>query len=203
MPLSSSKGSSLWFLWIVVYQGIPLFRRIWKTPCCTKPHFKGSRLGPRSYYPKSYFIALFLTIPKLSLHFLQVFWLWSNIIFKLRPIWSGHPVLYYYYHMFINKSLYLYLHLSLSLSLSVSLSPSSSPSLSLFCLYLSLSLSFSLSIFPLLRIKAFSSLFYINDYVYYHMLLFNIVFEWIPDTYLAFVFSNWLIIYYFIFKCQN
>ena len=94
LPLSSSKGSSLWLLWIVVYQGIPLFRRIWKTPCCTNPHFKGSRLGPRSYYLKTYFIALFLTIPKLSLYFLQVFWLWSNIVLKNRRIWSGHPVYY-------------------------------------------------------------------------------------------------------------
>ena len=92
LPLSSYKGLSLWLLWIVVYQGIPLFRRIWKTPCCTNPHFKGSRLGPRSYYLKTYFIALFLTIPKLSLYFLQVFWLWSNIVLKNRRIWSGHPV---------------------------------------------------------------------------------------------------------------
>ena len=92
LPLSSSKGSSLWLLWIVVYQGIPLFRRIWKTPCFTKPHFKGSRLGPRSHWRNTYFIALFLTIPKLSFYFLQVFWLWINMILKLRPIWSGHPV---------------------------------------------------------------------------------------------------------------
>ena len=49
LPLSSSKGSSSWLVWIVVYQGIPLLRRVWKTPSCTKPHFEGSRLGPRSY----------------------------------------------------------------------------------------------------------------------------------------------------------
>ena len=42
------------------------------TPCCTKPRFKGSRLGPRSYEPNTYFIALFITIPKLSLLFLLV-----------------------------------------------------------------------------------------------------------------------------------
>jgi hypothetical protein len=92
LPLSSSKGPSLWLLWIVVYQGIPLFRRIWKTPTCNKPHFKGSRLGPRSYKLKAYCKDLFLTITKLSLHFLQVFWLWKNVILKLQPIWSGHPV---------------------------------------------------------------------------------------------------------------
>ena len=49
LPLSSSKGSSLWLVLIVVYQGIPLFRRIWKTPSRTKPHFEGSRLGPSSF----------------------------------------------------------------------------------------------------------------------------------------------------------
>ena len=31
-------------------------------------------------------------ILKLSLHFLQVFWLWSNLSFKLQPILSVHPV---------------------------------------------------------------------------------------------------------------
>ena len=91
LPLLSSKGSSLWLLLIVVYQGIPLFRRFWKTPCCTNPHIEGSRLSPRSYYPKSYFLALFLTILKPSLYFLQVFWLWSNIVLKNRQIWSWHP----------------------------------------------------------------------------------------------------------------
>ena len=102
LPLSSSKGLSLWLLWIVVYKGIPLLRRIWKTPCCNKPHFKGLRLGPRSYKLKTYFKALFLTITKLSLYFLQVYWLWSIVIFKLRPIWSGHPV---YISLHLNKNL--------------------------------------------------------------------------------------------------
>ena len=90
--ISSSKGSSLWLLWILVYQGILLF---------TKPHFKGSRLGPRSYYLRTYFMALFLTIQNLALYFLQVFWLCSNIILKLRPIWSGHPVVYILYNSLI------------------------------------------------------------------------------------------------------
>ena len=45
LPLSGSKGSLLWLLWIVVYLCIPLFRRNCKTPCGTK----GSRLDPRSY----------------------------------------------------------------------------------------------------------------------------------------------------------
>jgi len=49
LPLSSSKGSSLWLLWIVVYQGIPSFQRICKTPYCTNLHFEGSRLSPRLY----------------------------------------------------------------------------------------------------------------------------------------------------------
>ena len=92
LPLSSSKGSSSWLSWIVFYQGIPLFRRTCKTPRCTKTHFKGSRLGPRSYYTKTYFVVLLLTIPKLSLHFLQVFWLGSKIKFTERTIWSLHPV---------------------------------------------------------------------------------------------------------------
>ena len=100
LPLSSSKGSSSWLSWIVFYQGIPLFRRTCKTPRCTKTHFKGSRLGPRSYYTKTYFVVLLLTIPKLSLHFLQVFWLGSKIKFTDRTIWSLHPV--YVHHYFIH-----------------------------------------------------------------------------------------------------
>ena len=49
LTLSSSKGSSSWLSWIVFYQGIPLFGRSCKTPCCTKTPFKESRLCPRSY----------------------------------------------------------------------------------------------------------------------------------------------------------
>ena len=71
----------------------------------TKTHFKGSRLGPRSYQPKTYFEALFLTISKLSLYFLQVFWLWSNVVLKLRTIWCGHPV---YIRYFVISWLYLF-----------------------------------------------------------------------------------------------
>ena len=51
-----------------------------KTPCWTKTHFKGSKLGPRSFI-------LILTILKLSLNFLQVFWLRSKIKTD-RTIWS-------------------------------------------------------------------------------------------------------------------
>ena len=92
LPLSSSKGSSSWLSWIVFYQGIPLFRRTCKTQRCTKTQFEGSILGPRSYYTKTYFVALLLTIPQLSLHFLQVFWLGSKTKLTDRTIWSLHPV---------------------------------------------------------------------------------------------------------------
>jgi hypothetical protein len=40
-------------------------------------------------------ITLLLTIPKLSLYFLQVFWLGSKIKFTERTIWSDHPVIPY------------------------------------------------------------------------------------------------------------
>ena len=85
--------------WIVFYQGIPLLRRTCKTPCCTKTNFKGSRLGPRSYWLKTYFVALFFTISKLSLHFLQVLWLGSEIKFTERTIWSLHPVYCTMHHL--------------------------------------------------------------------------------------------------------
>ena len=55
-----------------------------KTPYCTKTPFKGSRLGPRSYLPNKYFVAIL----KLSLHFLQVFWLGSKIKLSPSRIWT-------------------------------------------------------------------------------------------------------------------
>jgi hypothetical protein len=55
---------------VMVLMHLILVRRGCKTPCCTKTHFKGSRLGPKSYQLKTYFVAQFLTIPKLSLNFL-------------------------------------------------------------------------------------------------------------------------------------
>jgi hypothetical protein len=50
----------------MVIMHLVLVRRAFKTPCCTKTPFKGLKLGSRSYYPKTYFVALLLTIPKLS-----------------------------------------------------------------------------------------------------------------------------------------
>ena len=79
-------------IFMVSSLSVSLIRRIWKTPCCNKPYFKGTRLGAKSYSLTTYLIVLFLTIPELSWYFLQVFWLCSNSILKLRPIWSGHPV---------------------------------------------------------------------------------------------------------------
>ena len=90
LTLLSSKGSSSWLSWILSYQGIPLFRRACKTPRCTKTHLKGLRLGSRSYYHKTYFVALLLMILKLSLHFLQNFWLGSKIKFTEWTIWSEY-----------------------------------------------------------------------------------------------------------------
>ena len=55
-----------------VDKDIPLVWRVYKTPCRTKTRLKGSRLGPSSFYLKSFFVALLLTIPKQSLDFLYV-----------------------------------------------------------------------------------------------------------------------------------
>ena len=101
-------------------------RRSCNTPYCTRSHFKRSRLGPRSYSPKPYIIALFLTIPKLSFYFLQVFWLWSNIVSKNLQIWSWHPVYLAlanisFLRQTLSPSLYLYKNPSIHIKILLSI----------------------------------------------------------------------------------
>ena len=50
LPQSRLKGLSSCLLSRVIDKDIPLFRHMYKTPCCAKTQLKRSRLGPRLYY---------------------------------------------------------------------------------------------------------------------------------------------------------
>ena len=91
LPLSSAKGSSSWLPWIVFYPFYPYSGAPEKHYAALKPILRGQDLA-LGHFNQKHFVVLFFTISKLSLHFLQVFWLGSKFKFTERTIWSLNPV---------------------------------------------------------------------------------------------------------------